>query len=164
MYKQHLLMNLEREIFLLKQLAPIIEERDLNFRPAEKVRSTLELMQYLASIGSVILRWLIRNDIGKEDWIKIREERLTVNRENFIQKLDVQLDEIRSYMNSITEQDLLTRIVELPNKEKMPLGAAIINAPIKWLAAYRMEVFVYLKMNGRHDISTREAWTIKPNE
>jgi hypothetical protein len=164
MYKQHLLMNLEREIFLLKQLAPIIEERDLNFRPAEKVRSTLELMQYLASIGSVILRWLIRNDIGKEDWIKIRDERLTVNRENFIRKLDVQLDEIRSYMNSITEQDLLTRIVELPNKEKMPLGAAIINAPIKWLAAYRMEVFVYLKMNGRHDISTREAWTIKPNE
>jgi hypothetical protein len=48
----------------------------------------------------------------------------------------------------------------LPSKEKMILGTAIINAPIKWLAAYRLQLFTYLKMNGRSDISTREAWTM----
>jgi hypothetical protein len=160
MYKDHLLFNLEREIQLLKQLSPMIQEKDLDFRPAEKVRSTLELMQYLSGIGSTMMRWLYLNDITKEDWVEIRKKRLEVTLENFNTHLDKQLDEIKKFMQIITEDELLHKEVELPNKEKMMLGAAIINAPIKWLSVYRMELFLYLKMNGRPDISTREAWSV----
>lgn len=160
MYKQQLLFSLEREIQLLKQLSHFIEEKDLSFRPSEKVRSTLELMQYLSSIGSVMLRWFVKNDFQKEDWIKIREQRLSVNLDNFKDKLDLQLEEIKMYMTEISEEDLFQKEVELPNKEKMILGSALINAPIKWFAAYRMELFLYLKMNGKTDIGTREAWSI----
>jgi hypothetical protein len=159
MYKQHLLFNLEREIILLKQFGRIIEEKDLAFRPSEKVRSTLELMQYLSSIGSLMMRWLIKDDLTKEDFIKIREHRLTLTLENFEERLDQQLDEIKMYMGMITEEDLLKE-VELPNKEKMPLGTAIINSPIKWMAAYRMQIFIYLKISGKQDLSTREAWSV----
>ena len=56
MYKQHLLQNIEREILLLKQLSKVIGEKDLDYRPVEKVRSTMELMQYLSSIGSTMMR------------------------------------------------------------------------------------------------------------
>jgi hypothetical protein len=63
-------------------------------------------------------------------------------------------------MNMISEKDLDTMEVELPWKEKMVLGTAIINCPIKWLATYRMQIFMYLKMNGRQDISTKEAWSL----
>lgn len=160
MYKQHLLQNLQREIFLLKQLAPMIEERDLDFRPVEKMRSTLELMQYLSGIGSTMFRWFLKNDITPEEWVKIREHRKTVTRENFKERLDIQMEEILMYMNMISEEDLNKMEVELPWKEKMILGTAIINCPIKWLATYRMQIFMYLKMNGRHEISTKEAWSI----
>ena len=160
MYKQHLLQNLQREIFLLKQLAPFIEERDLDYRPTEKMRSTIELMQYLSTIGAVMLRWFLKNDLTPDEWTKIRDYRKTLTRENFKERLDKQMEEILVYMNSITEEDLNKMEVELPSKEKMVLGTAIINAPIKWLAAYRMQLFTYLKMNGRHDISTKEAWTV----
>jgi hypothetical protein len=159
MYKQHLLFNLEREIILLKQFGRIIEEKDLAFRPSEKVRSTLELMQYLSSIGSLMMRWLIKDDLTKEDFIKIKEHRLTLTLENFEERLDQQLDEIKMYMGMITEDDLLKE-VELPNKEKMPLGTAIINSPIKWMAAYRMQIFISLKISGKQDLSTREAWPV----
>jgi hypothetical protein len=160
MFKQHLLQNLQREIFLLKQLAGFIEERDLDFRPADKMRSTLELMQYLSGIGATMLRWFIKNDLNPEEWAKIREQRKLVTLDNFKQKLDEQLEQIVMYMDLINEEDLNTKEVELPSKEKMILGTAIINAPIKWLAAYRLQLFTYLKMNGRWDISTREAWTM----
>jgi hypothetical protein len=160
MYKQHLLQNLQREIFLLKQLAPMIEERDLDFRPVEKMRSTLELMQYLSGIGSTMLRWFIKNDLTPEEWVKIREHRKTVTRENFKERLDQQMEEIIMYMNMISEEDLNKMEIELPWKEKMILGTAIINCPVKWLATYRMQIFMYLKMNGRHEISTKEAWSI----
>lgn len=160
MYKQHLIQNLQREIFLIKQLAPFIEEKDLDFRPAEKMRSTLELMQYLSGVGATMLRWFLKNDLTPEEWVKIREHRKTLTRENFKERLDQQMEEILVYMNSITEDDLNKLEVELPSKEKMVLGTAIINAPIKWLAAYRYQLFTYLKMNGRPELSTKEAWTV----
>lgn len=160
MYKHQLLQNLQREIFLLKQLAPFIEERDLDYRPAEKMRSTMELMQYLSGIGATMLRWFVKNDLTPEEWVKIREYRKTLTLENFKERLDEQMNEIVMYMNMISEEDLVKLEVTLPSKEKMILGTAIINAPIKWLAAYRMQLFTYLKMNGRADISTKEAWTV----
>jgi hypothetical protein len=160
MYKQHLLQNMEREIVLLKQLSKIIREEDLEFRPQEKLRSVIELMRYLSTIGAVMLRWFIDNDLTPEEWVKIREHQKTVTIRNFPERLDEQLATIKQYMDRITEEDLLTKEVALPSKEKMVLGSAIINAPVKWLAAYRKELFVYLKLNGHTEMSTKEAWTV----
>ena len=138
----------------------MIEERDLDFRPTEKMRSTLELMQYLSTIGASMLRLFVKNDLTPEEWTKIREYRKGVTRENFKERLDGQMQDILMYMDQVSEEDLNKKEVELPSKEKMILGTAIINAPIKWLAVYRMQLFMYLKMNGRNDISTKEAWTV----
>jgi hypothetical protein len=160
MYKQHLLQNMEREIVLLKQLSKIIREEDLEFRPQEKLRSIIELMRYLSTIGAVMLRWFIDNDLTPEEWVKIREHQKTLTIQNFTERLDEQLATIRRYMDRITDDELLTKEVALPSKETMVLGSAIINAPIKWLAAYRKELFVYLKLNGHTEMSTREAWTV----
>ncbi|MBL7931832.1 MAG: hypothetical protein JNL60_08020 [Bacteroidia bacterium] len=163
MFKHHLLQNLQREVFLLKQLAKFIDEKDLDFRPNEKMRSTLELMQYLSGIGATMLRWFIKNDLSQEEWVKIRAYRKTLTLENFQERLDEQMADIKMYMDMISEEDLNTKEVELPSKEKMILGTAIINAPIKWLAAYRMQLFTYLKMNGKLELSTKEAWTVIEN-
>ena len=161
MYKQHLLQNIEREIVLLKQLAPLIEEKDLEYKPMDKVRTTHELMMYLSTIGSSMIRWLHKNDLTPEFWEGVREYRNTLTIENFEERLDADLILIKKYMDEITEEELFNKEAILPTKEKMVLGAAIINAPIKWLAVYRMELFLYLKMTGREGISTKEAWVIQ---
>lgn len=160
MYKQHLLMNMEREVVLIKQLAPFIEEKDLSFKPVDGVRTTLELMQYLSTIGSYTMRWVVKNDITDEVRAQVREYRSSLTAANFSDRLDKQLEEIKTYMNEVSDEDLLNKEVTLPTREALPLGAAIINAPIKWLTAYRMELFVYLKMNGHSTLSTKEAWTV----
>jgi hypothetical protein len=158
MYKDQLLFSLEREIQLLKKMAPMIEAKDLDFRPGEKVRSSVELMRYLSYIGGTMLRWFVKDDLNAEVWAGIRAHAGNVTIENFPDYLDQQLADIRSYMAEVTEEDLLNKEVSLPTKEKMMLGAAIINAPIKWLAVYRMQLFVNLKLNGRPELGTRDAW------
>ena len=162
MYKKHLIENLEREIVLLKRLGAIVEQKDLDFRPAEKMRTSLELMQYLSRVGGVMCRWLIKNDITPEFRLTVTEHRNTLTIENFSERLDDDLKVMKEYMNMVSEEELLTKEVELPWKEKMILGQAIINAPIKWLTAYRMELFMNLKMNGRPDLGTKEAWVVAP--
>ncbi len=158
MYKQHLLQNIEREIVLLKQLAPLIKESDLNFRPTEKVRSTYELMQYLTYIGGVMMRRYVKNDVTPEVREELMAYRDTLTIDNFVERIDEQWNIIQKYMADVTEEKLLTMEVELPWKEKMPLGQAIITGPIKWLAAYRLQLFFYLKLNGRPEIGTKDAW------
>lgn len=160
MYKDHLYKNLEREIVLLKQLAASITEKDLDFRPHEKVRSNIELMRYLSGLGANMLRWFIDNDLSPDEWLKIREHQKTLTLENFPSRLDEQLATIKAYMDALTEEQLLNKVVTLPSKEQMVLGEAIINAPIKWLASYRMQLFVNLKLNGHESLSTKEAWTV----
>lgn len=160
MYKEHLTKSLLRETASLKKLAAIIEEKDLEYRQGEKIRSTLELMQYLSGIGSVMLRWLIKNDITSEDWAAIRAYRATLTIENFKERIEEQEKEIIDWMNSITEEDLINKMATLPTKEELPLGAAIINTSIKWLATYRMQLFFNLKANGRPELGTRDAWSV----
>ena len=160
MYKQHLLLNLKREIDLLKQLAPLIEAKDLEYRPHEKIRSTYELMQYLGTIGEVIFRWMLKNDITPEVRLELKAKREAITIDNFSTVLDEQMRIIEQYMADITEDELYSREVEMPSKEKMVLGAAIINGPIKWLAAYRMDLFMFLKMNGKFELGTKEAWIL----
>jgi hypothetical protein len=164
MYKQHLLENIERELKLLKQLSPLIEEKDLSYRPTEKVRSTYELMQYLSTIGEYMMRHVTKNDIDDAVRLHYKEYRSSLTRENFNERLDKQLEDIKVHFAEITEEDLMTKEVTLPTRETMPLGVAIITAPIKWLAAYRMELFLYLKMNGNSTIGTKEAWIINANQ
>lgn len=161
MYKQHLLFNLERELLLLKQLSKFIEPKHLDFRPGEKLRSTYELMQYLSNNGSVMMRWFLKNDVTTpEVRAEIAEQRKSLTLDNFAQRIDEQIAAIKRYFEEISDDDLQNKIIEMPSKEKLPLGSAIINGPIKWLTTYRMELFVYIKMNGRTEISTKEAWSL----
>lgn len=160
MYKDHLFFNLERELLLLKKLAPLIEEKDLEYRPADKTRNTLELMRYLSGLGAVMLRWFVINDLNKEEWEKVAAYRSTLTIDNFPARIDEQIEAIRGYMDMISEDDLLNKEIEMPNKEVLPLGAAIINGPVKWLATYRMQLFNYLKVNGRPDLNTGDAWRL----
>lgn len=160
MYKEHLLLNLRHEIALLKSLAVHIEAKDLDFRPGEKVRSVIELMRYLSTIGSSMLRWLIHNDMTPEEWGKVRAQQQTVTLENFQERLDEQLAAMEAYMAEVTDEDLLTREATLPNKVTQPLGAAIMSSSYRWLATYRMQLFWTLKLSGKVDMGTREAWSV----
>lgn len=160
MYKEHLLLTLRQEIKLLKQLAEKIEPADLDFRPGEKVRSVHELMQYLSWIGASMLRWMIHNDMNPEEWAKVRAYTATVTLENFQARIDEQLALIEGYMAEITDEDLLTREATLPNKAVMPLGAAIMSSALRWLATYRMQLFWTLKLSGKTDLGTRDAWAV----
>lgn len=160
MYKEHLLLNLRQEIALLKSLASHIEAGDLDFRPGEKVRSVVELMRYLSTIGASMLRWLVHNDMTPEEWGKISAQQQSVTLENFQERLDAQLALIEGYMAELTDEDLLTREATLPNKVTQPLGAAIMSSTLRWLATYRMQLFWTLKLSGKTDLGTREAWSV----
>ena len=52
----------------------------------------------------------------------------------------------------------MTRQARLPTGVIQNLGLAVINGPLKWLSAYKLQLFLYAKATGARDIGTSNAW------
>ena len=69
-----------------------------------------------------------------------------------------QKQEILDFFDSVSEETLLTQEAPMPGGGVLPLGAAILNGPAKWLAAYKMQLFLYAKASGAPELKTSNLW------
>jgi hypothetical protein len=53
---------------------------------------------------------------------------------------------------------LETQMAPLPGGGTRTLGLAILEAPFKWLTAYKLQLFLYAKATGASAIGTANAW------
>lgn len=161
MYKQHLLNNIEKEINICRRLYTRISPDQISFRPKEGIRSTLELLQYLGCIGSMMLSYWLKKD--DTDFNTFYGSKISLSKampyEQFLIVMDEQVATIRDLFNQISEEDLFQKEIIYPwNDVKAPLGEAIISTSIKWLAAYKLQLFLFIKLSGDEQLTTVDAW------
>jgi hypothetical protein len=65
---------------------------------------------------------------------------------------------VEQLFENISEEDLVTKEVDYPWGEKALLGQAIIETNIKWLTAYKLQLFSYIKQNSDEKLVTPDAW------
>jgi len=160
MYKQFLLNSIIKEMKIIRRLSTKIPADKIDFRPKENIRSTSELLQYLSSCGTGMLRFWYRKDNSdlKTFFEPIIAHRQTVTQENFVAEMDSQIELVTRLFDQITDQDLLTKEVDYPWGEKALLGEAIIETSIKWLTAYKMQLFLKLKLSSEEKLATPDLW------
>lgn len=126
-----------------------------DYRPSPGVRSTTELLRYLAMCGIGGIRWFESGslDVWKEHQARVAD----MGPGAFPDEMDRQKREIREFFAATSEETLGTKEAKLPTGARMPLGAAIMNGPLKWLAAYKLQLFSHAKANGA-EIGTANAW------
>jgi hypothetical protein len=152
--KQQLTDSLVFECQIIKHLATKVTPELLNYAPAPGMRTTLELLQYTSHLAKGSLRGLV---LGNWDWEKRHADSKNVNLENFAQAMDAQIDEIRSILAEADEQTLQTKEVQFPWGGKTIAGIGIVNTALKFLTAYKMQLFLYLRINGL-PVSTPNVW------
>ena len=163
MYKQHLLNNIEKEINICRRLHTKIPPDQINFRPKEGVRSTLEILQYLCIIGSAMLSYWLKKD--DTDFGTFYTAQMTLSKsmtsEKFLSAMDEQMTLIKDLFSQISEEDLYNKEITYPwNGEKASLGEGIIATSIKWLAAYKLQLFLFIKLTGDQTLATADAWVL----
>lgn len=162
MYKQQLLSNIEKEIKICRRLYTKIQPDQLDYRPKEGVRSILELLQYLSIIGSTMLSYWLKND--DTDFNTFFSTKVTVSKamqpEQFLTVMDEQMAVIKNLFDQISEEDLLNREATYPWGGKESLGQAIIATSIKWLAAYKLQLFLFIKLSSNEKLATADAWVL----
>lgn len=162
MYKQHLLNNIEKEINICCRLYTKIPPGKMGFRPKEGLRSILELLQYLSIVGSAMpAYWLKKDDTDFNTFFGAMETvSKTIPHEQFLTKMDGQMQIIRNLFNQISEDDLMNKEVDYPWGGKAPIGEAIITSSIKFLTGYKLQLFLFIKLCDDQKLVTPEAWFV----
>jgi hypothetical protein len=160
MSKESLLNNIIKEMKIVRRLSTKIPADQINFRPKEGMRSSLELLQYLCSCGTGTIRYWYRNDTSDfRTFIGgLREHTQTVTHHTFVSEMDAQIVLVKELFDKITEDDLLNKEVDYPWGEKAMLGEAIVATCIKWLTAYKMQLFINIKMSSDEKMGTPDLW------
>jgi hypothetical protein len=156
--KQQFADSLTRECDIVIHLFSKLPPEAYDYRPSPEQRSTTELLRYLAICGAAGIRCMAESNwklFSEVYGARVKEMPAT----DFPAAMERQKQEIRDFFASVSEEALLTQDAPLPGGRGMlPLGAAILNGPLKWLTAYKMQLFLYAKAAGAPQLKTSNLW------
>jgi len=158
--KDELIASLQSEVRILLHLASKVDPAKLDYRPTPKQRSLLELLQYMTIVGPIHLRAVLAGAFDREAWGNTwRTEEAAAKVRNLeavkaaIGKLPALFAEL---LGSCSDADLRTEIKMFGGKASR--GSMIVSLVLCHYAAYRMQLFLYLKASGREELSTMNLW------
>lgn len=161
MFKEFLQNSIIKDLKLIKRLAGKIPLEQMSYRPKPGLRSTEELLQYLTFAATSILEfWLNKHDHKdfRTHFSEMNERAKSHAHGQFQDLFDKQIDLVNHLFAKISEEDLRTMEVSSPSGATFKLGEGILETTIKWLAAYKMQLFLYIKMSTDLELSTPDLW------
>jgi hypothetical protein len=128
----------------------------LDYRPTPGQRSTLELMRYLSYGPYNVARRIVAGDwsIG----MPANEATKDMPASDFPDRMLWQANEVERIVKSVPVTSLINDEMTFPWKETLKKGEALVAYPLKWATGYRMQMFLYLKAAGAHQLGFAEAW------
>lgn len=145
-----------KEVKIFKHLYGKILPGTLDFRPSEKQRSLKELLQFIMHSFAIELKGIKDGKIG--DFQGAIKEAASVGVENFPAKMDELAVQIKSLMESFTDEQLAEQIDLFGRGSKQSRITWLFELILKNLVGYKMQLFLYIKQTGNHDIGTPDVW------
>ena len=159
--KEELIPALQHEVRILTHLAGKVDKSKLDYRPTKTQRSTLELLQYMAIMGPTLLTIFQTGRFDRETLGAIfgpaAAKSKTMDFDQAVAAIEKQSGEYSRVLNTWTEADFRAPIDMFGNKTTR--GALIVNLVLGGHAAYRTQLFCYLKNCGRDELNTMNLWS-----
>jgi hypothetical protein len=156
MTKPELIGSLQNEVRILMHLASKVDRTKLDYRPTPKQRSTLELLQYLTIMGPELIKAAKAGTFNRQAWSAAEKTAYSRNFDATLAALAAQAEAYTALLADVTDADMRAEI----NMFGMPTsrGAFLVNLVLCGCAAYRTQLFVYLKACGREELTTANLW------
>lgn len=161
MTKQQILDSIQEEHTILKHLFSKVKPEHLAYSPGEKMRDTEALLRYITYCAVATINWydVALNNLDKENaFQKYVDKADAMDIQKFPEALDEQHAEVAKILSNYSDDDLLTKKVNRIAGNECALEEAIVNSSLRYLTAYRMQLFLYLKQNGQTELSTYNCW------
>ena len=158
--KDEFIAALRQEVRILVHLISKIDSAKLDYRPTAKQRSTLELLQYLAIMGPTQIALIKAGTFNRPAlsaaWQPAETAANAMNFEQTVAVIQKQGDEYRRLLGDWTEADFRGEIDMFGTKSTR--GRILVNLVLSGHAAYRTQLFCYLKSCGREELGTMNLW------
>ena len=158
--KDELISTLENEVGILSHLISKVEPGMLEYRPTPKQRSTLELLRYLVVVGPAQLRTIQSGTFDMDSFMqRWQAEEAKAKAMGLAEAADAIAQQpalIREVVNSLSDAALRDEMEMFGSKATR--GAWLVKMVYSHYAAYRMQLFLYLKSCGREELSTMDLW------
>jgi|SRR5581483_3637801 len=158
--KEELQGALQNEVRILVHLAGKVDKSKVDYRPTRTQRSMLELLQYLSIMGPSLLRIFKTGKFDRETLGAIfGAAEADAKKMDFDQTLAAIQRQSADYTRLLadwTDAEFRLPIDMFGNKTTR--GALIVNLILGGHAAYRTQLFCYLKSCGRDELTTSNLW------
>ena len=154
--KSELIGSLQHEVHILLHLAGKIDRAKLDYRPTPKQRSILELLRYLTVMGPVMVEAAKGGAFDRAAWGAAVQAAEARDFDQTLAAIAAQRDIYASGIGAMSDADFRVEIEMFGRRTTR--GAFLVNTVLCGYAAYRTQLFVYLKACGREELNTMNLW------
>jgi hypothetical protein len=154
--KQELIDSLQNEARILVHLCGKVEPAMLDYRPTPKQRSTIELLRYLTVMGPVLVDSIKAGSFLVDQWNAAETRAAAMDFAAVVQSLESLSQHYADSIASFSDEEMRDEIDLFGSKTKR--GPALVSIVVCGHAAYRTQLFCYLKSCGREELNTMNLW------
>ena len=155
--KPELIASLQNEVRILLHLAGKVERAALDYRPTPKQRSTIELLRYLSMMGPALVQAAKAGTFDGAAWGAAEKAAAARTFGEALAAIASQSDAYAALLADVSDDDLRAEIDPF-GAGKSSRGAFLVNQVLCGCAAYRTQLFLYLKACGREELGTMNLW------
>ncbi len=154
--KSELIASLQNEVRILLHLANKIDRAKLDYRPTPKQRTTIELLKYLTIMGPGLVQAAKAGAFDPAAWTAAEQAAGARDFDQTLAAIAAQPAAYATLLADMSEADFRAQIEMFGNRTTR--GAFIANFVLCGCAAYRTQLFLYLKACGREELGTLNLW------
>ena len=152
-----LIGSLQNEVRILLHLAGKIDRDKLDYRPSPGQRSTIELLRYLSVMGPELTKYVIAGAFDMPAWTSALERANAADFDQLMEDIKGHSSTYASLLSVLSDQDFRDQI-NMFGQGNQSRGTVIAHLILGGCAAYRMQLFLYLKACGRNELNTYNVW------
>jgi hypothetical protein len=154
--KSELIASLQNEVRILGHLASKVDAAHYDYRPTANQRSTIELLRYLSMMGPTLIEAATSGGFDPAKWTAAKQEADARDFHQAVAAIAGSADVYAHLIQPIPDDRFRQTIEMFGNKST--LGWFLVNTVLSGYAAYRTQLFLYLKACGLHHLSTMNLW------
>ena len=155
--KSELVTLLQHEVRILLHLTTKVDRSQLDYRPTPKQRSAIELLRYLSMMGPTLVKYTLTGSQDPALWGDAAKAADARDFDQTVAAIAAHHDEYAALLDDTSDADLRLE-VDSPIGGKVSRGFILVNLVLCSCAAYRTQLFLYLKACGREELSTMNLW------
>jgi hypothetical protein len=155
--KPELVAALQNEVRILSHLAGKADRSKLDYRPTPKQRSTIELLRYLSMMGPTLLQYALADSPDAALWAQEEQAANARDFDRAVAAIAAQSEAYAKLLDSVPDTRFRDEVTGIDGS-KMSRGAVIVTGVLASCAAYRTQLFLYLKASGREELGTMNLW------